>query len=237
MQPLPCAATLLLSSGGRRRRDGCRCLPRRPGTGQNRDGAVATVPRPRTEMTSFFKSLLGRKEPAQEDIEISRPERFRQTAHVGYDSKTGEFSWEGLPEEWKTMLRSQGFTKEETVQNHETVVRVVCDTVFFSLLQSVISLRKGLLPFAWHFHASDLLCSSSSSRRSRRGAVRHRSRLRGRQSRNRLRGWPPHRRRRAASLLAELEASRRCLLRISMAPLRPPRLRSRVGPAADSARP
>jgi hypothetical protein len=53
---------------------------------------------------------------------VSEPFNVQHNIHVNFDSKTG---FEGLPAEWEVLLSSSGITRQEVMDNPETVLEVI----------------------------------------------------------------------------------------------------------------
>ncbi|KAJ3449936.1 p21-activated protein kinase [Anaeramoeba flamelloides] len=55
-------------------------------------------------------------------MDISLPYNFKHNIHVDFNSETG---FTGLPEEWEQRIKQSGITKEEVLENSETVLEVL----------------------------------------------------------------------------------------------------------------
>eukprot|EP01101_Sappina_pedata_P007880 TRINITY_DN4252_c0_g1_i1.p1 TRINITY_DN4252_c0_g1~~TRINITY_DN4252_c0_g1_i1.p1 ORF type:complete len:478 (+),score=208.76 TRINITY_DN4252_c0_g1_i1:27-1460(+) len=53
---------------------------------------------------------------------VSQPFNIEHNIHVDFNSDTG---FVGLPSEWETMLKTSGISRDEVVQNHEDVLKVL----------------------------------------------------------------------------------------------------------------
>jgi len=58
------------------------------------------------------------------DNRISRPFNFKHETHVKV-SKSASTGFEGLPDEWRKLLKDSGITKEETLNNPQIVLDVL----------------------------------------------------------------------------------------------------------------
>ncbi|RKP16726.1 PBD-domain-containing protein, partial [Rozella allomycis CSF55] len=56
-------------------------------------------------------------------LEISGPINFTHEVHVGFNPSTGDF--EGLPEDWKTLLDHSGITLMERIHRPDAVIDVL----------------------------------------------------------------------------------------------------------------
>lgn len=72
---------------------------------------------------AFIRKILGLSPPTEEpDLNIGVPHKVRHTVHVGFDPTTGKY--EGLPEDWKTILNAE-FKKEEREQHSSAIMNAV----------------------------------------------------------------------------------------------------------------
>ncbi|GMM36624.1 mitogen-activated protein kinase kinase kinase kinase [Saccharomycopsis crataegensis] len=70
-------------------------------------------------------STSGNDSMSNSTMSISTPFNTQHVAHVGYDSKTGQYT--GLPEEWQKLLSASGITATEQEQHPQEI----CDIVEF----------------------------------------------------------------------------------------------------------
>lgn len=82
-------------------------------------------PDDKKKRTKFFK-LKNEDRPrkgTKERPEISYPQDFEHTVHVGFDSVTGEFT--GMPEQWSRLLKTSNISKMEQKSNPQVVLKVL----------------------------------------------------------------------------------------------------------------
>ena len=71
------------------------------------------------KISSFFKKG---KENTDSIVSVGSPFNVQHNIHVDFKSATG---FEGLPHEWEVMLQSSGITKDDVLENPETVLDVM----------------------------------------------------------------------------------------------------------------
>jgi hypothetical protein len=72
--------------------------------------------------TSATNNGSGLKSTTRRQHVVSEPFNVQHNIHVNFDSKTG---FEGLPAEWEVLLSSSGITRQEVMDNPETVLEVI----------------------------------------------------------------------------------------------------------------
>lgn len=83
----------------------------------------------------FSSSKKGKEDEEDENFVISEPFGFEQRVHVDFNSDTG---LSGLPPEWSALIKGSGITKEDIVQNADTMLAVMNFTSQYQM--------KGALP-------------------------------------------------------------------------------------------
>jgi len=73
--------------------------------------------------TSSLSSVSSIDKKIDKKRDISTPYNTVHVVHVGYDSKTGEFS--GLPKEWEIMLSQAGISKQDQAAHPNEVLKVI----------------------------------------------------------------------------------------------------------------
>lgn len=79
---------------------------------------------------SIFKKMSSKKDDQPEDFQISQPYNFAQRAHVDFSSDTG---LSGLPPEWSSLIKASGISKDDVVENADTMVAVMNFTSQYQL--------------------------------------------------------------------------------------------------------
>merc|ERR1719209_1633959 len=83
------------------------------------------LPREPEEQERKKKTKTPRKKEKKEPDKpvISPPTNFEHTVHVGFDSRTGEFT--GMPESWAKLLQASNISAAEQKKNPQAVVDVL----------------------------------------------------------------------------------------------------------------
>ncbi len=78
----------------------------------------------------LFGGLFGFGKKKEEEFTISQPYNFAQRAHVDFNSETG---LSDLPQEWSSMIKASGISKDDVVENADTMLAVMNFTSAYQL--------------------------------------------------------------------------------------------------------
>ncbi|XP_039270762.1 serine/threonine-protein kinase PAK 2-like [Styela clava] len=77
----------------------------------------------KNKLKSIFVGEDKNRKRDRERPEISYPQDFEHTVHVGFDAVTGEFT--GMPEQWSRLLKTSNISKTEQKKNPQLVLKVL----------------------------------------------------------------------------------------------------------------